>query len=99
MVTGSVQRRLDSSFCETLSGVLKSELQALAWLLGDRARASAVAAMAVVVGPAGVTVSCLAAGHVRVGLLTSTAVMLPGEGPASAGDERSVVGGGQRSAG
>lgn len=45
------------------------------------------------------TVSCLAAGHVRVGLLTSTAVMLPGEGPASAGDERSVVGGGQRTAG
>lgn len=98
-MTGSVQCRFDSTFCETLSGVLESELHALARLLGNRARASAVAAMAVVGGPAGVTVSCLAGGHVRVGLLTSTAVMLSGEGPASAGGELSVVGGGQRIAG
>lgn len=42
-VTGSVQCRLDNLFYETLSGVLKGELHAVAWLLGNRARASAVA--------------------------------------------------------
>ncbi|KAK7712575.1 hypothetical protein SLS64_004959 [Diaporthe eres] len=98
-VTGSVQCRLDNLFYETLSGVLKGELHAVAWLLGNRAWASAVAAIAIVGGPASVTVSCLAGAHVRVGLLTSAAVMLRGEGPASAGGERRVAGGGQGSAG
>lgn len=57
-VTGSVQCRLDCLFCETLSGVLKGELYAVAWLLGNCTRASAVAAIALVGGPASVTVSC-----------------------------------------
>ena len=94
---GSVQCRLDSPFCEALSGLLKGELQALTRLLGDRARAPPVAA--VIGGPASVTVSCLGVGVVCVEFLTSAAVMLPGEGPASAGDESRVAGDGQGSAG
>lgn len=96
---GSVQCRLDSPFCKALGGVLKGELQALARLLGDCAGAPPVAAIAVAGGSASVTVSCLGVGVVCIELLTSTAVMLPGEGPASAGDECRVTGEGQGSAG
>lgn len=52
-MTGSVQCRLDCPFCEALSGMLKGELQALAWFLVNRTRASTVAAGAVVGGPVG----------------------------------------------